>query len=123
MEMKKVLRDDGLLVLWFSHKRLEAWRAVIRALRGAGFKLTNIIPLVSEHPTRSITKGGASGFSQVLILVARKSENAFTIEKEELKRRVIDQARKARLYPSEKIRDEYLKIISYAVDLAVSSLC
>lgn len=123
IEMKKVLRDDGLLVLWFSHRRLEAWRAVVRALRGAGFKLTNIIPLVSEHPTRSITKGGASGFSHVLILVARKSENTFTIDEEELKRRVIDQARKARLYPSEKIKDEELKIISSAVNLAVSSLC
>lgn len=121
-EMKKVLRDDGLLILWFSHRRLEAWIAVIKALSNAGFKLTNIIPLVSEHPTRSITRGGTSGLSHVLILVARKLESAISISKEELKKRVIEQVKKAKLYPSEKIRDEDLKVMISAVELALS-LC
>ncbi|MEM3423148.1 MAG: hypothetical protein QXE51_01115 [Nitrososphaeria archaeon] len=123
IEIKKVLQHDGLLVLWFSHRKLEAWEAVIKALYRAGFKLTNIIPLVSEHPTRSITRGGMSGLSHVLILVARKPENAPFVDKEELKKRVINQVKRAKLYPSEGIRDEELKIISLAVDLAVSLLC
>lgn len=120
-EMKKVLRDDGLLVVWFSHRKLEAWKAVVNAIREAGFKLTNILPLVSEHPTRSITKGGESGFSHVLILVARKSDSAFPINREELKRRVLEQAKRARIHPSAEVRYEELKVISYAVDLASSS--
>lgn len=123
VEMKKVLKDDGLLILWFSHRELDAWKAVIKALRKAEFKLTNIIPLVSEHPTRSITRGGISGLSHVLILVARKSDNAVVIDKEGLKKRVIEQAKKAKLYPSEKIRNEALEVISSAVELAVSTLC
>jgi adenine-specific DNA methylase len=119
-EMRKILRDNGLLILWFSHRKLEAWKAVIEALRNAEFKLTNIIPLISEHPTRSITRGGASGISHVLILVARKSSSTIFINKEGLKRRVITQAKKARLYPLEKIKDEDLKVILSAVDLAIS---
>ncbi|MFH8120398.1 MAG: hypothetical protein QXS37_06355, partial [Candidatus Aenigmatarchaeota archaeon] len=122
-EIKKVLQDDGLLILWFSHRKLEAWKALIKALQGAGFRLTNIIPLISEHPTRSITKGGTSGFSHVLVLIARKSENTFTVKKEELKKRVIEQAKKAKIYPSEEIGETNLKIISSAVDLAISLLC
>ncbi|MFH8132345.1 MAG: hypothetical protein QW321_01940 [Candidatus Aenigmatarchaeota archaeon] len=122
-EIKKVLQDDGLLILWFSHRKLEAWEALIKALQGAGFRLTNIIPLISEHPTRSITKGGTSGFSHVLVLIARKSENTFTVKKEELKKRVIEQAKKAKIYPSEEIGETNLKIISSAVDLAISLLC
>jgi len=119
IEMGKVLDDDGLLLLWFSHKKMEAWKAVVKALRDAEFKLTNIIPLVSEHPTRSITRGGKSGISHVLILVARKSNSSIHIDKEELKKRVIEWAKKAKLYPSEKIRDEELEVITAAVDLAL----
>jgi adenine-specific DNA methylase len=119
-EMRKILDENGLLVLWFSHRKLEAWKAVVRALREAEFKLTNIIPLVSEHPTRSITRGGKSGISHVLILVARKKGSSIHIDKQELKRRVIDQARRAKLYPSEKIKNEELEVIASAVDLALS---
>jgi adenine-specific DNA methylase len=120
MEMRKILHEDGVLILWFSHRKLEAWRAVMRALRDADFKLTNIIPLVSEHPTRSVTKGGKSGISHVLILVARKSSSPIHINREELKKRVIDQVRKAKLYPSEKIKSEELEVIMSAMDLALS---
>jgi adenine-specific DNA methylase len=119
IEMGKILDENGLLVLWFSHRKLEAWRAVVRALMEAEFKLTNIIPLVSEHPTRSITRGGKSGISHVLILVARKKGNPIHIDKEELKRRVIEQAKKAKLYPSEKIKNEEIEVIASAVDLAL----
>ncbi len=121
IEMREVLDEDGLLILWFSHKKLEAWKAVVEALKEAGFKLTNIIPLVSEHPTRSITRGGRSCFSHVLILVARK-KNSFSIDidREKMKNRIMEQAKKAKLYPSEKIREEELEIIASAVDLALS---
>ncbi len=120
MEMRKILDENGLLVLWFNHKRLEAWKAVIKALREAEFRLTNIIPLVSEHPTRSVTRSGNSGISHVLILVARKMSSPFHIDKEELKKRVIEQAKRAKLYPNDKLSSEELEVIRSAVNLAAS---
>jgi len=120
IEMRKILNENGLLILWFNHRRLEAWKAVVKALREAEFKLTNIIPLVSEHPTRSITRGGKSGISHVLILVARKMSSPIHIDKEELKKRVVEQVKRAKLYPNEKIRSEELEVITSAVNLAVS---
>ena len=120
IEMNKVLKDDGLLILWFSHKSLEAWKAVIDALQNTGFVITNIIPIVSEHPTRSVTKGGLIGLSHVLILVARKSNYmSHHIDKDEIKKRVLKWVRKAKLFPSYEIRDEDLKILSQAVELAL----
>jgi adenine-specific DNA methylase len=121
IEMGKVLDENGLLILWFSHKKLEAWEAVIKALKEAGFKLTNIIPLVSEHPTRSITRGGKAGISHVLILVARKKDSLPTsISRGEMRSRVIEQVKRAKLYPSEEIGGEELEVIASAVDLALS---
>jgi adenine-specific DNA methylase len=119
IEMRKVLDDDGLLLLWFSHRKLEAWKAVLKALKDAEFKLTNIIPLVSEHPTRSITKGGKLGISHVLILVARKSNTPIYIDKAKLRNRVIEWAKRAKIYPSEEIKYEELEVIKTAIDLAL----
>jgi hypothetical protein len=51
--------------------------------------------------------------------VARKSNSSIHIDKEELKKRVIEWAKKAKLYTSEKIRDERLEVITAAVDLAL----
>jgi adenine-specific DNA methylase len=119
IEMRKVLDDDGLLLLWFSHRKLEAWKAVLKALKDAEFKLTNIIPLVSEHPTRSITKGGKLGISHVLILVARKASTSIHIDKAKLRNRVIEWAKRAKIYPSEEIKYEELEVIKTAIDLAL----
>jgi adenine-specific DNA methylase len=120
VEMRKILEENGLLILWFNHRRLEAWEAVIKALREAEFKLTNIIPIVSEHPTRSVTRGGRAGLSHVLILVVRKTSSPIHINKEELIKRVVEQAKKAKLYPNDKISNEELEVITSAVNLAVS---
>jgi len=119
IEMGKVLDDDGLLLLWFSHRKLEAWKAVLKALKDADFRLTNIIPLVSEHPTRSITKGGKLGISHVLILVARKASTSIHIDKAKLRNRVIEWAKRAKIYPSEEIKYEELEVIKTAIDLAL----
>jgi adenine-specific DNA methylase len=120
IEISRILKDDGLLVLWFSHRSLYAWEAVIDSLRSAGFVITNIIPIVSEHPTRSITRGGTTGLSHVLILVARKSGTSLPhINKEELRRRVLEWAKKAKLFPSYEIKDESLKALSQAVEVTL----
>jgi len=119
IEMRKVLDDNGLLLLWFSHRKLEAWKAVLKALKDAEFRLTNIIPLVAEHPTRSITKGGKLGISHVLILVARKSNTPIYINKAKLRNRIIEWAKKAKIYPSEEIKHEELEVIKTAIDLAL----
>jgi len=36
-ESYKVLKEDGILVIWFTHKKLNAWKSIISALYGSGF--------------------------------------------------------------------------------------
>jgi len=116
VEMRAALKDDGLLVLWFSHKSLKAWRAVARAMRRSGFAVVNVIPLVSEHPTRSITNGGRMGIHRVLILVARKAERAPEVDPAALRERFLSQLRQARLFPHEEIPREEAEALSAALD-------
>ncbi len=47
-ECRRVLKKDGLLVLTYHHKRLEAWNSLAAALLLNGFKVTNVVPVRSE---------------------------------------------------------------------------
>lgn len=116
-EMRAALKDGGLLVLWFSHRDLKAWRAVARALRRSGFVVVNVIPLVSEHPTRSVTNGGKGGINRVLILVARKAEDNPEIDMDGLRRRFLEQIVKARLFSHEEVSQEEIDFLVAAINI------
>ena len=108
-QFRNVLKEDGLLIVWFSHRDIRAWQAVVSALRESKFYVTNVIPLVSEHPTRSITSGGRVGINRVLIIVARKQPQSINIE--EIKHKFVEQLMKARLYPGEEVRENEVNIL------------
>jgi len=119
-EMKTALKDDGLLIFWFSHRSMDAWKAAIRALKEAGFSITAIIPFSSEHPTRSVTRGGRAGLNRVLIIVARKSENVKERDKMEILRRFKDYIPQSKLYPAEIISEEEIRLLTQAASYALS---
>jgi adenine-specific DNA methylase len=119
-EIRIALKDNGLLIFWFSHRNMDAWEATIQALDRAQFAITAIIPLPSEHPTRSITRGGQAGINRVLILVARKRENVKERDKSEILRIFKDYILESKLYPKENIPEEEIRLLTKAAYYAVS---
>lgn len=115
-EMVETLKDDGLLIVWFSHKDLKAWDDVINAIRNAGLHITAAIPLPSEHPTRSVTRGGKVGINRVIILVARKKP---IVSKEEILERFKDYLKQAKLFPNEEIPKEEIEVLLNAITKAL----
>lgn len=73
-ECRRVLRDDGVLTVMFTHKKQEAWEALFSALIEAGFTITATWPVKtdSQHSLHIANKNAAE--SSVL-LVARKRES------------------------------------------------
>jgi len=119
-EIRIALKDDGSLIFWFSHRSMDAWEATIQALDRAQFSITAIIPLPSEHPTRSITRGGQAGINRVLILVARKRESVNERDKSEILRRFKDYILESKLYPEENIPEEEVRLLTKAAYYAIS---
>jgi len=119
-EMKTALKDDGLLIFWFSHRSMDAWKAAIQALKRAGFAITAIIPFPSEHPTRSVTRGGRAGLNRVLIIVARKSESVKEHNKTEILKRFKEYIQQSKLYPTEVIPEEEIQLLTWAASFALS---
>ncbi len=70
-EMHRTLRDDGILTVMFTHKRVEAWDTLGAALIGAGFTIKASWPVhtESEHSLHQAKKNAAAS---TILLVCRK---------------------------------------------------
>ncbi|MCD6411852.1 MAG: hypothetical protein J7L20_05465, partial [Thermoplasmata archaeon] len=68
----KALKDDGKLVLWFTHKSWEAWEAILYSLYISNFKVEDFYPFVSEHPTRSVSMQGEPKLNRTIVIIASK---------------------------------------------------
>jgi len=74
-ETYKVLRDDGVLVVWFTHSDPAAWEAIVSSLYAAGFTLSKAWPIWTEMGTRRVALL-TSAFFTSLALVLRKGDMA-----------------------------------------------
>ncbi len=70
-EMYRVLKPNGILLVVFAHKSLEAWTATISALLSAGFVITAAWPIATEMKGR-LRSLKSSVLSSSIHLVARK---------------------------------------------------
>lgn len=70
-ECRRVLRDDGVLTVMFTHKKQSAWEALFTSLIEAGFTISATWPIKteSEHSLHQARKNAAQS---TVILVARK---------------------------------------------------
>jgi len=71
-ETAKVLRDDGVLVLWFTHPTAQAWRVVSEALYQHGYVVPKVWPLQTEMPTRYKKHVNVVAQEMSLVIVGRK---------------------------------------------------
>ncbi|WP_287359324.1 DUF1156 domain-containing protein [Mesorhizobium sp.] len=70
VEVRRVLRPEGVLTVMFTHKKQEAWEALFTSLIEAGFTITATWPVKteSEHSLHQAKKNAAQS---TVILVAR----------------------------------------------------
>jgi adenine-specific DNA methylase len=70
-ECHRILRDDGVLTVMFTHKKQEAWEALFTSLIAAGFMIEATWPVKteSEHSLHQAKKNAAQS---TVILVSRK---------------------------------------------------
>jgi putative DNA methylase len=74
-EVYKVLREDGTLVVWFTHSDPTAWEAIVSSLYAAGFTLSKAWPVWTEMKQKRETLLRSAFFTS-LALVLRKGDIA-----------------------------------------------
>jgi adenine-specific DNA methylase len=111
--MNALLKNDGILVMFFAHSSVDAWDFVINSLQNAGFRITATWPVHTENTNNPLARGNASIMSSIII-VARKRKSDKTGYIEEIKDEVRDHLM-VRL-------DEFWKYGLRGADLTVSAM-
>ncbi len=66
-ECRRVLRDDGLMTLMFTHKSQDAWETLTRSLIESGWTITASFPVESEGENSMHQKDVAAAASSIFI--------------------------------------------------------
>lgn len=73
-ECNRVLRDDGVMTVMFTHKRAEAWDTLGMALMQAGFTIETSWPVNTESE-QSLHQAKMNSAASTIMLVCRKRQN------------------------------------------------
>ncbi|TCT21964.1 DUF1156 domain-containing protein [Thiobaca trueperi] len=71
-ECRRVLRDDGILTLMFTHKTQEAWETLTRSLIESGWQITASFPVESEGANSMHQKDLAAAASSIFIACRKR---------------------------------------------------
>ncbi|MCL2825388.1 MAG: hypothetical protein FWD57_15460, partial [Polyangiaceae bacterium] len=72
-EMRRTLKDDGILVLVFAHKSTSAWETLLQALLDNNLVITASWPIETEKPGRTRAIGSAALASSVFLVCRKRS--------------------------------------------------
>lgn len=70
-ECHRVLVDDGVMVVWFTHKRAEAWDTLGTSMMEAGFTIEASWPVATQSET-SLHHAAKNSAKSTIMLVCRK---------------------------------------------------
>ncbi len=72
-ELHRVLDDEGIFTLMFTHKKTEAWDTLTKSLIEAGFAVTSTHPVSTESPL-SLHQAGKNSAESTILLSSEKRE-------------------------------------------------
>jgi putative DNA methylase len=121
-EMNRVLADDGVLTVMFTHKQVEAWDTLGTALIKAGFRIDASWPVNTESD-KSLHQAKKNAAASTILLTCRKRAKAGEpVWWDDLKGKVKDVARqKAEQFEKEGITGVDLYISTFGPVLAIIS--
>ncbi len=121
-EMHRVLSEDGVLTVMFTHKQVEAWDTLGTALIKAGFRIDASWPVNTESD-KSLHQAKKNSAASTILLTCRKREKSGeSVWWDDLKGKVKEVARqKAEEFEKEGITGVDLYISTFGPVLAIIS--
>jgi putative DNA methylase len=77
-ETYDMLKNDGILIVWYTHSDPQAWEAVLSGLYSSNFMISKVWNIRTE-PGRFIARLGGSAFFTSLALVATKTVESIIV--------------------------------------------
>ena len=73
-ECRRVLKDDGIMTIMFTHKTQAAWEALTRSLIDNGWSITSSFPVESESSASTHQMDMASAASSIFLTCRKRQE-------------------------------------------------
>jgi len=91
-ENSKVLKDDGVISLWFTHPTAEAWHVVSESLYESNFVVPKVWPLQTEYKLRFKKQWNVVTQEMSLVIVGRKypRQKLLEVSPQDVKNSVIE---------------------------------
>jgi len=91
-ENSKVLKDDGVLTLWFTHPTAEAWHVVSESIYENKFVVPKVWPLQTEMKTRYKKQVNIIAQEMSLVIIGRKypRQKLLEVSPQDVKNSVIE---------------------------------
>ena len=121
-EAYRILSDDGVLTVMFTHKRVDAWDKLATALIGAGFGIRASWPVhtESEHSLHQAKKNAAA--STILLVCRKREPSKEPVWWDDLKNKVRETAStKAEEFEKQGMRGVDLYISTFGPTLSIIS--
>lgn len=121
-EMRRVLRDDGVLTVMFTNKRVAAWDTLASSLINGGFSIASSWPVhtESEHSLHQAKKNAAQ--STILLSCRKRSAEGEPVWWDDIKDEVRRTAhQRAKEFESQGIRGVDLYIATFGPTLSILS--
>ncbi len=71
-EANRVLKDDGVLIVWFTHSSPDAWEAIVSSLYAADFSLSKVWTLWTEMVQRRVALLTSAFFTSLALVLRKK---------------------------------------------------
>lgn len=81
-EVKRVLKDDGKVLMLYSHKTFEGWQVIGEAIRDANLIIENCIPLEMERIARPRAMSYEALNGVIVFKLKNNNHNISTVEKD-----------------------------------------
>jgi adenine-specific DNA methylase len=73
-ECLKVLKPDGIFVMWYTYGKIEGWEELFYRLYNAGMKVKKCWQVWSQSPQRRVALQGSAFFTSMIIVAKRGTE-------------------------------------------------
>ena len=92
-ECRRIIKDDGIMTIMFTHKTTDAWDALTIGIIEAGFSITATWPVKTEADTQN-TRDRASARSTILLVCRPKTaQNTSSSSWEQVERQIAETVR------------------------------
>lgn len=74
-ESSRILKDDGIMIFSYHHRKIDAWQCMGEALLGTGFSIVNVFPIRSEGKSGFHSYEGSIKWDSILVFRKKCNQN------------------------------------------------